>query len=331
MADRPGAFGVLLELTRTLNEARPLEESLRAVTDAALAILPAEHASLRLLDDTGAELLTGARSGSGANQRPLTFRRGEGVGGWVVEHGEAARIGDVDADERFVPAPAQGMSIKSLVAVPLWSAGKVIGVLAASSSIPSAFNADHEDAARLLANCAVPPIDRARLARLAITDPQTRAFNQGYLMPRLAEEIERARRHVLPLALMMLDLDHFKRVNDEHGHAAGDVVLRVFVDRVRERVRRPDVLVRRGGEEFVLIMPNTRLEEAVVVAQRIRERTDGEPFDLGDELQLVQTVSIGVTSWDGHEDAASLERRADAAMYEAKRRGRNQVYADPNE
>jgi diguanylate cyclase (GGDEF)-like protein len=123
----------------------------------------------------------------------------------------------------------------------------------------------------------------------------------------------------------LLDLDNFKLVNDAHGHAVGDAVLRGFADRVREVVRRQDVLVRRGGDEFVLIMPETGEAAARLAAERIRARLAAGPLDCGDGVHVAQTVSIGVVTWDGNEEPTSLEQRADAAMYEAKRRGRDQI------
>jgi diguanylate cyclase (GGDEF)-like protein len=165
----------------------------------------------------------------------------------------------------------------------------------------------------------------AELHRLALTDSQTLAYNRRYLLPRLNEEMERARRQVEALSVLLFDLDHFKRVNDSHGHAAGDRVLRAFADTVRECVRTVDVLVRRGGEEFVLIMPSTDQHQARAVAERVRIRLAQDPLPVRQGLALLQTVSIGVAMWDTHESPEALEERADQALYEAKRLGRNRV------
>jgi two-component system cell cycle response regulator len=122
-----------------------------------------------------------------------------------------------------------------------------------------------------------------------------------------------------------MDLDHFKSVNDKYGHATGDAVLRMFADRVRKAVRRVDVLVRRGGEEFVLIMPATGATQAHATGNRIQVTLHAEPFDAEGGVHIRQTVSIGVATWDKRETPEQLERRADEAMYEAKRLGRNRV------
>jgi diguanylate cyclase (GGDEF)-like protein len=321
---KKGIF-VLLQLTERLTDGRPLEDALRAVTDAALQLLPGDHASIRLLDGSRTHLLASARSGKGTDQRSLLMKRGEGIIGWVVDTGTPARVLDVSQDARFKVATGQGFQVRSIVAEPLWSAGKIIGVLSVSSPDVGAFSGDDELLARLLANCSVPPIERARLERLSVTDDTTLAFNSRYLLPRLHEELERARRNAGTVSLLLMDLDHFKKVNDTHGHAVGDKVLRVFCERVREHTRRVDILVRRGGEEFVLVMPATGTDQAEVTADRVRRHVAESPIDAGEGASVEQTVSVGVATWDGRETPDELERRADLAMYEAKQLGRNRV------
>jgi len=325
MIDPRHALRVLFDLTRQPTEEAALEEALQVITAAALELLPANHASVRLFDEARCELLAGARSGAGADERPLTFRRGEGVAGWVADAGQVAHLRDTESDPRFKAGTNQGFVVRSLLTVPLWAGGHVVGVLSVSAPQPNAFSDDDETMASLLANCAVPPVERARLQRLALTDPQTMAYNQRYLLPRLSDELNNARRLNNPVSVLLADLDHFKQVNDEHGHAAGDEVLRGFVDRVRECVRRQDVLIRRGGEEFVLILPQAGPEVAHRAAERIRARLADSPLSGGEGIAVTQTVSIGVATWDGTENAAHLEQRADQAMYEAKRLGRNRV------
>ncbi len=320
------ALLTLLELTQTLTDDHPLEASLRHVTEAALHLVPGDHASIRLLDGTHTELLSGARSGAGETLPPMTFRRGEGMIGWVVEHRKGVRAGEVSKDPRFKPATGlrKSLAIKSIVAEPLWSAGNVIGVVSVSSPKAHAFTADHELLVRLLANCSSPPIERVRLRRLAMTDDLTLAYNQRYLAPRFYEEIERARRTGTDMSVLMMDLDHFKIVNDNYGHAVGDSVLRYFADRVRSVVRKMDIFIRRGGEEFNLVMPGTSLDHARATAERIRRIMSDSPFEIGDQ-SIRQTVSIGVATWDGEEPPEELQRRADMAMYRAKENGRNRA------
>jgi diguanylate cyclase (GGDEF)-like protein len=314
----------LLKLTAELTADLPLEDFLKAVTDAAVDVVGANHASVRLLDTSRTRLLCGARSGAGERGTPLEFRRGEGVLGWVVDHGQPVRIGSVLEDPRWLPRP-QSFDVQSIMAEPLWSSGEIIGVMAVTSPETSGFDEDDQLTLRLLANCSVPPIDRARLRRLAMFDDTTMAFNYRYLAPRLTEEMERAARSGGEVSILYMDLDHFKSVNDRYGHSVGDVVLREFAERVRKAVRRVDVLVRRGGEEFVLVMPQTGAVQALATGNRIQQTLADQELELESGLHLRQTVSIGVATWDLRETPEQLERRADLAMYEAKRLGRNRV------
>lgn len=331
MRDAQKTLEVLLDLTARLTDDRPLEEFLKAVTDAALELLGGEHASVRLLDPSRAMLLCGARSGAGEQTRPMEFQRGEGILGWVVDHGASVRIDDPAHDPRWAHGKSSGFDVHAIMAAPLWSNGEVIGVLSVSSSSQKAFAAEDEILIQLLANCSAPPIERARLKRLALFDDLTMAYNHRYLAPRMGEEMDRAGRTGGEVSILYMDLDHFKDVNDKFGHAVGDAVLREFADRVRKAVRRVDVLIRRGGEEFVLVMPATSATQALATGQRIQQTLAAEELDLpatggvphGPRIR--QTVSVGVATWDGRESPEHLERRADAAMYEAKRLGRNRV------
>jgi diguanylate cyclase (GGDEF)-like protein len=244
--------------------------------------------------------------------------------GWVVENGQAVRVDDVESDSRWIVGKDQGFEIRSIMAEPLWSNAEVIGVLAVTSSKRRAFTEDDQLMLRLLANCSAPPIERARLRRLAMFDDITMAFNHRYLVPRVVEEMERASRSGGDLSILYMDLDHFKLVNDRFGHSVGDAVLRMFADRVRRAVRRVDVLIRRGGEEFVLVMPQTGATQAHATAARIQQTLAAEELEI-EGVRIRQTVSIGVATWDQRESPDQLERRADEAMYEAKRLGRNRV------
>ncbi|MFK7984814.1 MAG: diguanylate cyclase [Sandaracinaceae bacterium] len=324
MASTQEPLDVLIELTRVLATERSLEDALQATSNAALEVLPGDHASLRLFNDDRRELLSTARAGAGSSYRPMAFRSGFGVLGAVADSGKAALVTDTRTDPRFEEA-ATGFEVRSLVAVPLNAGGRVVGVLSTSSREPNVFTERDRDLAQLLANCTAPAIETARLARLAVTDDLTRAYNQRYLGPRLAEEVGRSARYGHPLSVLMMDLDHFKQVNDVHGHPVGDQVLRAFVGRVNAEVRQPDVLVRRGGEEFLLLMPDTDIPEAVSVAERIRVHVGATPFEMEDGLQVPVSVSIGVAAWAPNDSPESLEGRADEALYAAKRTGRDRV------
>src|SRR5690606_4389619 len=139
---------VLLDLTRRLAEPIELEAQLQATTDAALALLPGDHASVRLFDEGKSELLSSARSGTGITQPPAQFRRGQGVVGAVAESGRSTLVPDALQDPRFIAQPTQGFAVRAVIAVPLVAGGDVIGVLSVSSARTGAFGAEHRDLAQ---------------------------------------------------------------------------------------------------------------------------------------------------------------------------------------
>ncbi|MFC3693946.1 PleD family two-component system response regulator [Chenggangzhangella methanolivorans] len=163
---------------------------------------------------------------------------------------------------------------------------------------------------------------------LAITDGLTGLHNRRYMEMHLQALLDQAASRDRPISILVVDIDHFKQVNDRHGHDAGDDVLREFSRRLKASVRGIDLAVRLGGEEFVVVMPETDAAVARIVAERIRTKTAGKPFPIRSGA-LEITVSVGVASFfGGEDDAAALLKRADVALYKAKTDGRNRVVAD---
>ncbi len=165
---------------------------------------------------------------------------------------------------------------------------------------------------------------------MAITDALTGLFNRRYMESHLGTLIEQAASRGKPLATLIIDIDYFKSINDTHGHDAGDDVLRDFALRIKRSIRGIDLACRYGGEEFVLVMPETDMAVAAMVAERLRRRIAGEPFAIQQGAKTIPvTISIGIAALRGKEDtAASLLKRADQALYRAKRDGRNRVVPD---
>jgi diguanylate cyclase (GGDEF)-like protein len=158
--------------------------------------------------------------------------------------------------------------------------------------------------------------------RLMITDGLTGAATQRAFVEFLDRELLRAKRHGRPLSLVMLDIDHFKEVNDAHGHLAGDHVLRGVAAAVRGEVRGDELFARYGGEEFAVVLPETVLEDAARFCERVRAKVEQQTFAWKEQALRV-TISTGGTSTAADEDQATLVARADACLYEAKRSGRN--------
>jgi len=164
---------------------------------------------------------------------------------------------------------------------------------------------------------------------LAVTDELTGLYNRRYFDRHLNVMLNKAQEQDRDVALMILDIDHFKAVNDNHGHDAGDAVLREFAARLKRNIRGVDLACRFGGEEFVVLMPDTDTGQAEAVAERVRQAIAEKPFEIGAARALSVTVSAGVSLNETHADTPeSLIKRADVALYRAKREGRNRVIFD---
>ncbi len=165
---------------------------------------------------------------------------------------------------------------------------------------------------------------------MAITDALTGLFNRRYMESHLATLIEQAMARGKPLTALVLDIDYFKSINDTHGHDAGDDVLREFALRIKRSIRGIDLACRYGGEEFVVVMPETDMAVAAMVAERLRRRIAADPFAIQQGARTIPvTISIGIAALRGKDDnAAMLLKRADQALYRAKRDGRNRVVPD---
>jgi len=249
----------------------------------------------------------------------------------VIQSRQSLVVPDTSQEPRWVVFPETAW-IRSYLAVPICLYESVLGLLRLDSDTAGGFSV--EDAIKLqpLANAATIALENARLfgevQRLAITDGLTGMYNRRHFFELAERELNRARRFEQPVSAIMLDLDHFKQVNDTYGHAVGDQVLRVVAERCGESIRDIDILGRYGGEEFAVILPGTDLPGTQTMAERLRRYIADVPVPT-DKGDLTVTISLGVASsaqdQDDEEDVAALLNRADAAMYAAKQAGRNRV------
>jgi diguanylate cyclase (GGDEF)-like protein len=317
----------LLRLAEELRRSRHIEATLHAVTRVSVVLTRSLQGTLRLLDESGKRLLASARTGPSVHRRGAApFRLGEGFIGWVAVHHRPALTNRVGRDPRFVVRRGQVWTPSGLLAVPLLVRQECIGVLSASRRDGSAYRRTDLEVLRLIAELSVPYLEIARLKRLNESDPLTLLHNRRHLEERLPLQIEKAQRDGTALAVAALDLDHFKKVNDSHGHPVGDQVLIELAERLRQACRSTDVLARVGGEEFLILLPETNLRQARGVAERIRRQIAETPF-LTAAGPVSITASLGVARRMKGEGGASLQARADRALYRAKRAGRNRVEA----
>ncbi len=248
----------------------------------------------------------------------------------IVEEQSPVRVKDITMAEGFMGLPETHPDIRSLLAVPLLLRGKTIGVLMVTDKTTGeTFSPEDED---LLLNASFHialAVEKLwfydKLQELANLDGLTNLYNHRAFQDRLDEEIERARRGGHSLALLMCDIDLFKVFNDTYGHLAGDRILKEVAKVIKESIRKMDVPARYGGEEFAVILPETTLQGAFLVAERIRQEVSARKIDY-DRQKIGVTISVGVALYpeDG-KDKKSLLAAADLALYHAKRSGRNRV------
>ena len=245
---------------------------------------------------------------------------GEGVVGAVVRTQRAVFIEDVGASDAPLPL-LRSLGVRAYACLPLLAHDRLIGTLSFATRERARFAADERTVMALACNQVAMALELARQAQIdELTGlPNRRAFDRT-----LAREMSLSRRYTRTLGLLVLDLDHFKRVNDHYGHEAGDEVLRELAAVVRANVRDSDLLARWGGEEFVLIAPHADLPQLAELGERIRGAVAAHPFKTGS-----MTVSLGGTDFRPYDTAKDLFARADGALYEAKQGGRDRLVLRP--
>jgi diguanylate cyclase (GGDEF)-like protein len=326
---------------RRLIGSRSLHETLHLILDDYRSDFDLDAVTLALVIDSG-ELAPMFDAGDGigpASRSLLRFDAGMALtalcrGGTdpVLGAYEAARHG-------LLFAAAEG-PIASVALLPLVARGQLIGSLNLGSRDAARFAPGRGTEllarlAALVAACLDSAANQERIKLMGLTDPLTGLGNRRYFERRCEEEIVSARRHASPLACMFLDIDRFKRINDTLGHPAGDEVLRRVAAIVRSEMRGSDVLARFGGEEFVVLLPQTGLRQAMDIAERVRRAIGSRPIESAALPALEVTVSIGLAALPAAlpgegagEAAGALIAAADRALYRAKQAGRNRVLCE---
>jgi diguanylate cyclase (GGDEF)-like protein len=265
-----------------------------------------------------------AMSCYGCEDSGSTLKPEEGAAGTAVVRDDVVHVpGDATL------APSEPVA-DAAVAIPLRRGNHAIGVLALYGRGPAeAFSTDDVHLIQSLTHQAETAIENTFLyeeaTRLSITDGLTGLWNRRLFDLRINEELQRAIRFQEPFGLLLVDLDHFKSVNDRYGHQAGDAVLVELARRLTDATREVDVVTRFGGEEFALILPKTPVQGTVRLAAKVREVVANEPFAAGNS-SIAVTVSVGAAAYPDHGlSAGELLAAADAALYRAKENGRNRV------
>jgi diguanylate cyclase (GGDEF)-like protein len=299
-------------------------------------LLNSERASLMVFDENANRLVVKAAAGFVVDPATLShLRLGEDVAGEVLESGKALVVQDLLAEGLTPAPPDRGYKSRSFISYPIMIARRKIGVL----NVTHKFGGDTYDEVDLSLLEIIGPqialaLERAEWQEratefqlMSITDPLTSLPNRRYLQERLTEELSRSKRHDYAMSFLMIDIDDFKAYNDNNGHQAGDVALQVTAHCLKAALRSADVASRYGGEEFCILLPQTSIDEAGAIADRIRHRVATAHYPHGKSQPLGRvTISIGVCTFSPNVNTAeTVIAAADRALYEAKSQGKDRT------
>jgi diguanylate cyclase (GGDEF)-like protein len=292
-------------------------------------LVRAERGSLLFFDEETQKFVVKAATGNRAGFiRQETESLGRKVAQNVFRSGEPLVVPDIK-ETVIPPAPAEWKyKTDSFISYPIMISGQKIGVLNVTDKTGGEA---YDDFDLELLNSIAPQLsvafDRVSLKRkageyeqLSVTDALTTLYNRRYLEARLTEELNRSQRHGFPMSFMMIDVDEFKPYNDRFGHTEGDKALQIVAQSLKATLRGADVAARYGGEEFSILLPQTSLKEASLIAERVRQKVEETEFP-----NRKVTVSIGVSSCSPDCTVEGLKSQADKALYKAKASGRNNV------
>lgn len=299
-------------------------------------LLRAERASLMVFDEDANEIVLKAAIGLSVPRENLgRARLGEGIAGQVIESGRPMVVADAASIGLFVAHEQRDYKTGSFISYPITMRGRRIGVLNLTDKTNGAA---FDEVDLSLLDLVGPQIaialeraewqDRATQFQLmSITDPLTGLLNRRYLEERLTEELNRSTRYNYAMSCLMIDIDDFKKYNDLNGHQAGDAALKITAHCLKAALRSADIACRYGGEEFCILLPQTSLTEAGVIAERMRQRVAGTDYPYGKSQPLgVVSISVGISTFARHIDTAEkVISAADRALYNAKSHGKNRI------
>lgn len=297
------------------------------------SLILCDRTALWLTDDSHTRLERLGRAALSAGGEPAHVRFGEGWVGRAADRQSPLIVRDGARDPRGTAAEdgARGETPFSILLLPLVAGGETVGVAQFERDGTAAFTDRDLGRVRALATLAAATIANIRMHQAvynqAVTDPLTGLFNRRHMQSALQDERRRAQRYGHALSVIMLDVDSFKSYNDTYGHPQGDVLLQKLSALLRESLRGVDVIGRYGGEEFIIVMPETRQEEALRTAERLRQAVASAVFPTHadqPDTTTSRTISLGIATFpDDTDDTQQLIQRADDALYEAKRGGKN--------
>jgi diguanylate cyclase (GGDEF)-like protein len=324
---------VFHQLARSLNSSLDLDTILRTILDQMEHMIEADMWTLLMLDEPRMELYYAIAGGNGEKElRDLRVKVGEGVAGWVAEHGETLIVPESeDEDPRLQQTLATARSIvRSVIAMPLCGRKGVQGVIEILNPRASQMSDYTIAFLHILCDHAAIAIENAndmsRIQQLTITDDTTGLYNVRHLYKVLEQELESGSREGKPVSLAFIDLDRFKSVNDVHGHLIGSELLGRVGMRLKQLSRNKDLCFRYGGDEFVILMPETGAETAFAIATTLHQELINTRFRMSNGLYLTASASVGLAACPPESPAVhAIIGTADARMYSVKSNGRGEV------
>jgi diguanylate cyclase (GGDEF)-like protein len=326
-------LAILTDIVKTANSILEPRKVIELIMGKVQQLIPSEAWSMLMVDEEKQELTFELALGEKANDvSSFRVKIGEGVAGWVAQTGKPTIVNDTARDPRFARRfdTKTAFQTRSILCAPLISRGRTIGVVEIINKLGGRFSdSDLDVLLTLVEPCAIA-IENAILfqkaEQLTITDDLTKLFNSRYLNLYIGREIKRCKRHGIPLSVIFLDLDGFKGVNDQYGHLAGSRTLTEVGAILSEAVRESDILARYGGDEFVVVLPETPAAGALVIAERIRKAIESHRFLQEQGLSARISASFGIASYPDHAlTPEGLIQKADQAMYRVKERDKNGI------
>src|SRR3954471_14896136 len=326
-------ISIFHDVAKALTSSLNLDSILQTIMDKMAVFFRPDTWSLLMVDEQKDELYFAIAVGDAAETlKTVRLKVGEGIAGWVARHGESLIVPDVYNDPRFAKRIDEMTKWKtrSIICVPLQSKHRVLGVIQLINCAMESFGEQEMFFLHALCDYAAIAIDNARavekIQELTITDDCTGLYNARHLYKTLEAEVYRSQRFSYEFSVVFLDLDHFKQVNDIHGHLVGSRLLHEIGYRIKACLRLIDYAFRYGGDEFVILLPQTDKHSALVVAKRIQEMMRKTVFLAEDGLNLNVRCSTGLATYP--EDAKSsheIIRQADEMMYMVKNSSRDNI------